>query len=359
MVREPGAELAAAARDWVCVRVTDMSQIDLEVYAFDYDLTFAALLMHVDGPVYHRFGGRDGDDATRWSSLAALTRLLRDAHASHVEYCLAPEPPAGREARFVVDLPPLARKRAANAKLAAACVHCHTVHDTLYAHAVETGTLQPDDIWVYPPPGRVGLTLDPTEQARVVLVREGSPAAAAGLQAGDVLLSLGVQRRVLTATDVQWALHRAGAGEGEVAVAWRRDASRHDGVLALPDGWKRGTPEDYAWRPFKWNLSPTPGFGGPALSAAEKSKLGLAADRFAFRVQYLVTWGEQAHRGRAAAEAGIRQGDVIVAVDGKADFASVDHFHAWIPLTHRAGEVVVFDVLRGGERRSVSLALPK
>lgn len=72
-----------------------------------------------------------------------------------------------------------------------------------------------------------------------------------------------------------------------------------------------------------------------------------------------MTWGEHAHRGRAAAKAGIREGDVILAFAGKSDFASVDHFHAWVPLTHRAGEVVAIEVLRTGERLTFELALPR
>lgn len=364
MVREPDAELVDAAREYVCVRVTDMSRVDLDVFAFDYDLTLAALVMHGDGTVYHRFGGRDAAEATMWSSLAGLAQLLRAAMPSHVEHCLAKITPPAHPPRYVVDLPPLARKRAANAKLRDACVHCHTVHDTLHAHAVETERLRPDDIWVYPSPARVGLTLDDIQQAKITAVAADTPAARAGLQAGDVLLSLGVQARVLTATDVQWALHRADPGAGDLAVAWRRGGAQHggaqhEGTLPLLAGWKRATPEEYAWRPYKWNLSPTPGFGGPALTAADKKRLGLPADRFAFRVQYLVTWGEHSHRGRAAAKAGVREGDVILAFAGKSDFESVDHFHAWVPLTHRAGEVVAIEVLRGGERLTFELALPR
>lgn len=359
MVREPDAELVEAARGYVCVRVTDMSRVDLDVFAFDYDLTFAALVMHGDGTVYHRFGGRDAAAATMWSSLDGLAQLLRAAMPSHVEHCLAKTAPPPHTPRYVVDLPPLARKRAANEKLRDACVHCHTVHDTLHADAVETKRLRPDDIWVYPSPRRVGLTLDGVEQAKITAVGADTPAAQTGLQAGDVLLLLGVQARVLTATDVQWALHRADPGAGELAVAWQRGATRHEGALPLAAGWKRAPPEEYAWRPYKWNLSPTPGFGGPALTAADKQRLGLPTDRFAFRVQYLVTWGEHAHRGRAAAQAGIREGDVILAFDGKSDFASVDHFHAWVPLTHHAGQVVAIDVLRAGVRHTFELPLPR
>ena len=38
------AELLEAARPYVCARVTNMAEVDLEVFRFDYDLTFATLL---------------------------------------------------------------------------------------------------------------------------------------------------------------------------------------------------------------------------------------------------------------------------------------------------------------------------
>src|SRR5690606_28245197 len=128
--------LVEVAREYVCVKVTDMSRVDLRVYRFDYDLTFAALLMAADGTVYHRFGGRDHRDPLHWNTMAGLAELMR---ATLAEHRLRDGPDEERlraleagEPRHVVDLHPLARKRAADAKLAARCVHCHTVHDTLH-----------------------------------------------------------------------------------------------------------------------------------------------------------------------------------------------------------------------------------
>ncbi|MBD0319068.1 MAG: PDZ domain-containing protein, partial [Gemmatimonadetes bacterium] len=57
----------------------------------------------------------------------------------------------------------------------------------------------------------------------------------------------------------------------------------------------------------------------------------------------------------AAREAGIRQGDVIVAVDG----AQVERTGQLQRLvaTHRPGETITLDVIRGGERRQVKVKL--
>lgn len=101
------------------------------------------------------------------------------------------------------------------------------------------------------------------------------------------------------------------------------------------------------------------GFGGQALSAEEKRVLKIAADKFAMRVGYLVTWGERAHRGRAAKSAGLNKGDVILSFAGKDDFASFEHLHAWVALTKQAGERVAFSVLRKGEVVTLHNDLPE
>ena len=48
-----------AAKGWVPVRITDMAGVDLSMFRFDFDLTFAVLLMNADGTIYHTFAGRD------------------------------------------------------------------------------------------------------------------------------------------------------------------------------------------------------------------------------------------------------------------------------------------------------------
>jgi S1-C subfamily serine protease len=214
---------------------------------------------------------------------------------------------------------------------------------------------------VYPPPARIGVRLDPGDQAKIVAVEAGTPAAHAGLQAGDRLLRLGAQARVATLGDVQWALHVAPAEATELAVTWQRSEGHEQeprrGTVALPVGWKRGTPEEYAWRPYKWNLSPGPGFGGVLLSPERKQALGLAEDAFALRIDYLVTWGERAHRGRAARAAGLREGDVVVGFAGRSDFATHDLFQAWVRLTRTIGESVEVVVWRRGTRVTLRLEL--
>lgn len=335
-----------------------MRDVDLELIEFDFDLTMAIVVMAADGTVYHRYGSRDPHDALSWMSIPSLVRLLHDTVEDHRAHEAAAEPaPREPAPRRVIDLPFLQRRLAAGQRLD--CVHCHTVHDALHAQAVAQGAWRDNDKWVYPDPRRIGLTLDAGDQARVVAVAAGSPSAAAGLRAGDRLLRLGQQPRVRTVADVSWALHQEPAGVAAVPVTFVRDGAEHAVTMDLADAWKVCPPEEYAWRPYKWNLSPAPGFGGPALDADAKRRLGLPAATFAFRVDYLVDWGERADRGRAAAKAGIRKGDVVLSFAGEDAFASVEHFHAFVRLRCRVGQEVEVVLLRAGERHTLRYVLPE
>ena len=128
-----------------------------------------------------------------------------------------------------------------------------------------------------------------------------------------------------------------------------------EGSLKPKKGWQRPTPEELAWRPSKWPLSPKPGFGGPELSASDLKRLGLPKGSFAFRISYLVTWGPHRHTGQNARKAGLRKGDIVTRVGGKNDFDSVGHFHAWFRLTRKVGEVVPIEILRAGKRKLVRM----
>jgi len=373
LVRPPAA-LRPLYDAFVPVRVTDMRGVDLDRYRFDTDLTFAVLWMHADGTVYHRYGSRDHRSAEQWLSLTSLEAAMRAslrAHQRHepseVDPELAPPPP-----RRLEDSPSYARRDKG------ACIHCHSVLPAGYEDAREAGTWREVDRWRFPDPVRLGLDLDTDDQRLVTRVDEGSPAAAAGLRVGDLLVRL-AGAELATVADLMFVLDELPAEGGEVTLEYVRHDDDPSGLplelrdfgmirtltLDLPDGWKTAMPLEFSWRPFKWGFTPAPGFGGPPLSAVELEAAGLstadAPGAFAFRVQYLVTWGDNARFGQAAARAGLRVGDVVVAVTGAegtpADLASVDHFHAWWRLTRKVGEVVTLTVLREAERLELELAV--
>jgi hypothetical protein len=326
-----------------------MRGVDLERYPFDFDLTFTVLLMHPDGTIYHRYGGRDHQGANVWLNQPSLVRLLGETVKEHEAYSASPDPPSTRTPRAIEEVPAFAAKDKGE------CIHCHSVFPALREDLISRKSWNDaDDIWVYPSPEQVGLRIGREDQTAVTGVEPGSAAHEAGVRSGDRLVSLGRQR-LLTASDLQWALQELPPGETDAPLRWLRDGKTNEGILSLAAGWKRGTPLTFSWRPLKWALLPAPGFGGQPLPDGEKQALGIAPGGFAFRVGYLVTWNEHRRFGEEAIRAGLRKGDVVTRVDGKTDFRSVDHFHAWWRLEKKPGEKVVLDIVRDGRRRTVEV----
>lgn len=349
----------------MCVRVTDLRGVDLERYSFDFDLTFAALVAHPAGPVLHRYGGRDHHSADARLTMSSFVRFLEAARARYDAYSARRED-AEREAeqaqqkraepRTLDDIP-VWREKMAQRKQRLDCYHCHYVFDAEREQRRADGTWSRERIWRWPPPERVGLTLEVEDLGRVRAVRAGSPAALAGLEAGDRLLSAAGQP-ILTALDLSFVFEGAPSGAVKLPLRYARGAAEAEAVVDLPAGWKEGTPLEFSWRPSKWQLAPRPGFGGPALSAAERVKLGLPASGLAFRVDYIVDWGSVPDRryGVAARQAGIRKGDLILGVKG-VELEGPEHLHSWWRLTRKAGDVVVLRVLRAGEAQERELSI--
>ncbi len=329
-----------------------MKGVDLELYQFDFDLTFCALLMNADGTIYHTYGGRTWEDPQSYLSSSAFARVLERTLLEHAEYQKHPQPPEPRPARTIEQMPPGVRRLAAGK--APECYHCHVVHDFMTEDLRDQKRFQLADAFRWPDPMQIGLTLDAEDQALVAAVAEASPAAASGLQEQDRLIRFGKQS-VLTFGDVQRVLQEAGGGATTLPIQWERDGKLHEASLTLGDNWKEPDPLVYSWRASKWPLSPRPGFGGARLSRGELDEAGLESATFALRIQYLVDWGPAAYTGQNALEAGLRKGDLVLAIDGQAHFVSSDHFHSWFRLRLKSGRAVPVEILREGERSVIQL----
>ncbi|MBW2293685.1 MAG: peptidase, partial [Deltaproteobacteria bacterium] len=72
---------------FVCVRLVKANALDLEVFRFDYDMTFAVFLMNADRGIYGRFGSRSKSGAAvRHFSLEAFRKALVAALELHAGY---------------------------------------------------------------------------------------------------------------------------------------------------------------------------------------------------------------------------------------------------------------------------------
>ena len=71
-MRPEDSELASLLAQFVPVRITDFKPVDMNLFRFDYDQTFAVLMMSPDGYTYSRFGSLDANSRVDRMSIAAL-----------------------------------------------------------------------------------------------------------------------------------------------------------------------------------------------------------------------------------------------------------------------------------------------
>ncbi len=301
------------------------------------DLTWAALFLNADGHVYGRFGGRDGHGADTRNTLRGLRYALESALATHRAKNQAAPPPA---APLVMEKVP-----AYKAYAKGGCIHCHQAKEILRVQADRDGGWDPQTRWVYPLPENIGITLDLDKGDRVKSVAASSPAAQAGVRAGDTLVSLG-GRSVHSFADAQFALHKAPA-RAAIAIAWNSDGQARQAELQLADGWKK---TNLTWRPSLMDLLPSLPLFGTDLDAKAKQNLGLAPARLAFR--------QDAPVPPSAKKLGVLEGDVILGVDGLALDMTVDQFLAYVRRNYLLADRVTLNLVRGAKRMDVPIKLP-
>ena len=315
-----------------------MRGVNLDVFDFDYDLTWMAFFLGPHEEVYGRYGSRDAVSPDNQMSLEGLRFAMTAALAAHGRTTKEKSRQPIQAAR-TVDTYPAARRRPANA-----CIHCHQVYDFRREALQAQGKWGLNELWVYPQPENVGVTLDIEMGNRVKAVAASSPAGRAGLRAGDLLKSVnGVN--VASIADVQYGLHRAPA-EGEIPVTWTRSDRILAARLPLAVGWRK---TDISWRWSLKGLEPSPWVQGEDLTVAEKRKLGLSDQRLAFYQNAFVS--------PPARQAGIRQKDIILGIDGKELEMTARQFTAYVKLNYKVDARVTYNILRDGKRLDVALTL--
>jgi serine protease Do len=332
--------IARIAREFVLLRILDMRGIDLNVFDFDYDLTWAGFFLSTDGFVYGRYGSRDAGTAERELSLAGLKYAMERALAEHRRVEERATAGAGASARTVEQYAESKRVEAS------ACIHCHQVYDFRRFDLIAAKKWRAEQVWVYPRPENVGLTLEPRQGDLLREVQPASVAERAGLQAGDRLVAIG-SRPIASIADVAYALHRAPA-VGKIQVIWQRDKRTLSAELPLREGWRE---TDISWRASTRRLGPHPCVQGDDLSEKEKQALGLESKRLAFR--------QGSFPSLAARQAGICQNDIILGIDGKTLKMTAAQFGIYIRLNYHVGDDVTFNILRANKRLDVVVKLPE
>src|SRR4029453_9356165 len=85
---------------FVCVRMVQGNGMDLTLFQFDYDLTFAAFFLNADRTIYGRFGSRsERKDATKDVSIEGFRKALVAALELHKKYPANQASLAGKQSR--------------------------------------------------------------------------------------------------------------------------------------------------------------------------------------------------------------------------------------------------------------------
>lgn len=354
------AELKDLIDQFVSVRVVQANGLDLSLFQFDFNLTWAVLFLNADKTIYGRYGTRVDKGAVSAISSAGFKRAMEAALALHKAYPGNKKELTGKTGapppfRTPESFPGLARygPRLDPGNPNRSCMHCHEVQDAF--QQVRRGARQPlpdELLWWHPTPDPLGLALDPLERATVKSVAAGSPAEKDGFKAADELLSLEGQP-LISIADVQWVLHHAKEPAKLKAVV-QRGGERVNLELTLAKGWRRGG--DFSWRFFVHEAFYTGNLRVKDLGPAEKKALGLAENALALKVTR-VGWpvGPPAD----AKKAGFLVDDLLIEVDRLTGPMTESDFTAYVTQKKVAGSKLDITILRGGRRQKLVLPLSR
>ena len=185
-----------------------------------------------------------------------------------------------------------------------------------------------------------GLGLNKTEGAIVSRVEEGSPAARAGLKAGDVVLAVD-GKAVRDARDLSRQIAFMGPGTTATVQVWRDGASRDLSVTIgrLPGDRAAAEPDRGDVEPDKLGLSLA-----PAPSVAGSDRRGVAV--------------VGVEPNSPAAEKGLKTGDVIADVAGRAVETPADVRRAIEDSRKDGKKVVLFRLETREGSRFVAIPVP-
>jgi len=349
---------------FVCVRIISTNGLDLSLFQYDYDQSFAAFLLNADGAIYGRFGTRS--HRTYWSddvSIEGLSRALQGALDLHEQYPKNKADLAGKKGA-APEIPspekyPLLRDRygaslpTTEGKVAQGCIHCHQIGDAqrqLYRSRKEP--IPEQVLFSYPHPKVLGLILDPKERATVLRAEKDSPAERAGFQKGDVILKLEGQP-LLSIADMQWVLQQTAPQGSALKAEVQRGEGKAEVTLKLEKGWRQR--ENISWRATSWGLRRM-ALGGMKLEelpAEGRKKAGLPETGMAVRVEFVGQFGPHA----AAKQAGFLKDDIIISFDDRTDLPRETDLLAYGVTNHKPGDKVPVTVLRGGKKLNLTLLI--
>lgn len=327
-------------KQFVCVRVIKANGLDLNLFQFDYDQTWCVVFLNADRTIYGRYGTRAGGrtNADTHISVPGFKRAMQRALVTHQGY-----PDNKRElAAYIGPKADHATPERIPTMETNSCIHCHQVHDSLLRHKWEQKQLTADDLFVYPLPEQIGLMMDPDDCLVVKDVSADSPAAEAGLKAGDRIARVN-GAPLLSQADIQWLLHRSPSNT-RLEVIYQRGDQTVKSDLALSGDWKV---TDLSWRESSWRALRHAVHFAP-LSAERKSQSNIAPDAMAFEIKNM--YGP---RPEPLRQAGVKIGDIIIGIGDRTDLITETQFLVHLRLNYEPGQKIPLMVLRSGRKVTI------
>lgn len=345
-----------ASSEFISVRIVEMKGINLSDFQFDYDLNWAGMFIHHDGTVLARYGTQSAEGADAYNSVAGLESTMKAVLKAYKSYPTnrrsfekkkgSPQPYAK-----ALELPGLNNKeRYAGQTELNNCIHCHNIHDARHESLFRSKNLTHEKLWKFPLPKNVGLIMNRDTINEVQSVIPQSAAMKAGIKKGDMIESINEQS-ILSIADMQWVFHNASNNKESFDLRIRSKNGIKRVKLETSAGWKKS---DISWRASMWNLPPRLGIWTPRANENELRKAGLQKDEEAILIKWI---NRKQNTSNAAWQAGLRQGDILLEVNGKPALKDPEKLHTYIKLNHQPGEWMTWTVLRNGKEKEIRFQL--
>lgn len=351
-VIEANAQMKALLDKFVRVRQISTNGLDLSLFQYDTDQSFAVFLLNADGTIYGRYGTRS--HRTEWQgdvSVEGMAKALEGALALHKDYpknkakLAAKRGPAPEFAKPEL-FPSLRAKYTPflnyEGKVVPSCIHCHQISDAQKELAIQRHQLTDSVLYPYPHPKSFGLILDPKERPTVLKTTPGSDAQKAGLLPGDVIATLDGQP-LLSLADMQWVLNTTPASGASLTLGIVRTGKPKTLTLTLPDGWRKR--DDISWRVSTWGLRRA-ALGGMKLDPNPGGQGLLVANVGQYAPHDL------------AKKAGVLKGDILTGFDSFTNPTREAELIAHALQVKRPGDTIPLTLLRNGQTVKTSFVLP-
>jgi len=322
---------------YIRLRITNMAEVDIGVFEMDFNTTFGLFVLNHRKQVYLRYGARNDGGAETFLSIPSVAIALQRGLILHERWkagSFTPLP-AGKS-RMSQTFPNVLKTVRENK-----CVHCHQVAE---GQAVEIFALADFDKktspWIFPDPAKLGLKLKVDDP--IVVEHSTGAAAKSGIKNGEEILKVD-GKTVSTFADIQYVLHHLPRDRKELTLTTNQGPRK----IALSSHWRV---TDLNRRSIGHKMEPFPGFWGKPLTIGEKKKLGLPTESFATRATkfWVITPGKQA---------GMREGDVVIAVDGVSSSPLAVNAQVYIRLNYETGDEITVKFLREGKTGEATYTL--